>query len=152
MKTFSLLLVLFVLLFSSTAFAAGSWTVTTQEVEGFRYITANYVADAADGSLPSLTLPTFNGQLLGVRVGTGSTQPTAAYDAVLNVTVGADTVDVMRGKLQNLSQAGGEDLFAVGPDTTTYVYPFVFGAPALVVTGNSVNSATGTFVFSIKLK
>jgi hypothetical protein len=106
-----------------------------------RKIVIDFTADAADGSVPALSLTNLHGYVLKVVTNPGSTAPTDNWDIVLNSD--SDTsLDHFAGTLLNRDTAN-----------TEAVYPLVSGAAcpiwlepktySLAISGNSVNSATG---------
>lgn len=103
---------------------AGTWTDPTVKKgtfngERFRYIEATATADAADGSVPVLTinstLPNFSGLLLGVRIVFGSPAPA---DCDITVT-DKDGIDLLGG-----AAAGGNALAASGKVALSPPEPF----------------------------
>lgn len=130
-------------LFWSMAFAVGSVTETVDELPGARgyVVTFSWTGDSADGSVPSTaTAAATNIILKGmflymVETNPGSTAPTDNYDIVLN---NAGSVDLMAGAMANRDTANTEIAF---PTSAT---PSVDTAITMVLTNQSVNSATGT--------
>lgn len=139
-----LLLAMFLLLSSGLAFAAGSWgtaTVTNNYGETMIIVTYSWTGDAADGTVPSNAMTAavsgrvFGLYLVQVETNPGSVAPTAGYDIVVN---DADGLDVMGGALADRSATA-----------TEVAFPGVTGRPndgalTLVISGQSVVSATGT--------
>jgi hypothetical protein len=123
---------------TSTSRSLGNFGITASK--RYKAITVSFTADAADGSVPDTTLANLNGYVMKIVTNPGSTAPTDNWDFVLN---DADGVDALGGAGANR-------------DTTTseQVYPTVSGAAipiwlpngsyTLAISGNSVNSATGT--------
>lgn len=140
----------FLLLFSMTAFGAGSVTVTkTKKTFGrtgnMEVVQIDWTADAADGSVPNTNI-TMSGFVQKIVTNPGATAPTANYDMALGDP--EDTaLDALAGALANRHTT-----------STEQVYPTVAGTPGTVssrtvflppgtyqfqLTNNAVNSATG---------
>jgi len=135
------------MMFVGNALAAGSVTVSIAKMpsDTIRVVTFSWTADASDGSVPSTTVSAAITQqiagwncFLGVT-NPGSTAPTDNYDIVVNDT---DGVDIFGGKLNNRDTATSEQ--AVPLVGGAYMTRPVTGAITMVLTNNSVNSATGT--------
>jgi len=128
---------------------AGTVTQTLKSIsrdDSKMVLTFAWTADASDGSVPSTTTTaTITAEISGydiveVRTNPGTTAPTASYDIVLNDT---DGIDLMGGSLANRSETASERAI---PLMTTGVYgtTTIDSTVAMVLTGNSVHSATGT--------
>lgn len=130
---------------------AGSISVTSREMLDFgkadrrrcEVVTIGWTADAADGSVPVLSVP-LSGFVVKVVTNPGSTAPTANYDIAVQ-DPNDSALDAMATLLNNRHTS-----------TTEQVYPLIAGAACpiflcgtygVAVTGNAVNSATGTIVF-----
>jgi hypothetical protein len=104
-------------------------------------LVVTWTASEVDGSFVSVTIPFYSGSYIThVVTDPGSTAPTDNYDITLTDTYG---VDVMGGELTNRDTSNSEQ---VVPKIDT-----VFGSRmveaqglTLAITGNIVNSATGT--------
>ena len=72
----------------------------------------------------------------------GTPSPTDNYDIVINDTSG---FDIAGGKLANRDTTAVE---IVNIGTATHGYPIVNGNLSFVVSGNAVNSATGTLILT----
>lgn len=130
---------------------AGTNTLTSRvrrefgkaERRGVEIVTIDWVGDAADGSVPDLSLD-LDGYLVKVVTNPGSTAPTANYDITIE-----DPTD-------NALDAAGGLLANRHTTTTEQVYPLVTGAACpiflagtynVAVSNNAVNSASGRIVF-----
>lgn len=100
-----------------------------------------WTADDTNGSIPSLTVNfPRDAQLLELLTNPGGTAPTDNYDIVLN---DSDSLDVLQGVGANRDTANTEAVPVVYTGST--VHPIVkAGSYTLAVSGNIVNSATGT--------
>ncbi len=99
-------------------------------------ITADWTADAADGSIPDTGLGTIAGTLLRLMTNPGTPAPTAAYDVVIE---DEDGFDVLGGLGANRSATITEEGEIKG---TTY-RRIVGSALTLKISGNIVNGAKG---------
>lgn len=142
------LMLLFMLCFAFNAYAAGTITQTLEyDAASSHYVlTFTCVGDGANGSFPSTgnaVLSTDNlAKLKGlyiieVRTYPQATNPTAAWDAVINDAGG---LDLMGGTLANRSASAAESAI---PAMITGIYGGrkVIDAFTMVITGNSVHSA-----------
>jgi hypothetical protein len=130
---------------------AGTTTVSSSFIEmGFsrsiraQKISVSFVADAADGSVPNTTL-TLNGYLMKIVTNPGSTAPTDNWDIQINDEHG---VGVTAATTDNRDTTTSEQVYPTITGATAPVW--VVGTHTLVISGNSVNSATG--VVDIYLK
>lgn len=116
-----------------------------RKIIGKRVI-VNGVADASDGTFPSLTLKKLNGYLQPVITNPGSVAPTDNYD--IKIYHPSDsTADITGNTLADRDTANTE-IGAVtisGSATPTYLN----GNYSLGITGNSVNSATLQIIMEI---
>lgn len=119
---------------------AGTVTVTHYPVGVIRRIVVDWVADAADGSVPATALPQIEGRLLALATNPGSTAPTANYDITLPSAEGDDR---LCGAGANRHTSNSE--IAVVAFASSSVHPPVDGDETLTFTlaNNSVNSALG---------
>ena len=131
-----------------SVFAAGS---VAQKVDTFDrsdmvVLTFTWVGDSGNGTVPEETTNTENtakiagAYICEVRTYPGITSPTDQYDIALEDMGG---FDVMGGALVNRSDTNSERVVAV-MITGVYGGPAVSGPITLVITGQSVVSATGT--------
>lgn len=146
----ALALVIWTGLLVTSVFGAGTVTVTTKNLDNgkMQMVQIAWVADASDGSVPATTLTgqqmsSLTGAYLcgGETIpGSGAAAPTALYDVTVKTVGGTDTFG---GTLGNRSASASE--YAV-PSLSSGVYGCWFVTEALTfnLTGNSVNSATGT--------
>lgn len=119
---------------------AGTVTVTHYAVGLIRRIQVDWVADAADGSVPATALPSFEGRLLTLTTNPGATAPTDNYDITL---VDAEGADRLQGVGANRDTANTEQVPVVYSGSA--IPPVVDGDEVLTFTlaNNSVNSALG---------
>ena len=141
-KILSIVMVL--VLFSATTFAAGSWVLTASGSQpGSERMWRQYTgtADSADGSLPAHTVTGFHDfYIYSIETWPGGTSPTDATDLTL--------LDAVTG--EDLLGANGTD--AIDATTPKTIFPrsaamslnfyhLVKGNMTINVTNNSVNSA-----------
>ncbi len=105
-----------------------------------------FTADAADGSLPALST-TLKGWLIKAVTVPGGTAPTDNWDVALN-DPDSSTLDALGGALGNRDTVTPEQVYPV-LGATPAVPLFLCGTYSLAISGNSVNSATGTIIFYI---
>jgi len=142
------LILLLMLFFTGNAYAAGTITQTLEydPAAGHYVLTFTCVGDAADGTFPSTgnavlstdNLAKLKGMyIIEVRTDPQTTNPTAAWDAVINDTGG---LDLMGGTLANRSASATESAI---PAMITGIYGGrkVIDAFTLVITNNIVHSA-----------
>lgn len=105
-------------------------------------VTIDWVADSADGSVPTLSLD-LRGFLVKAVTNPGSTAPTASYDIAITDPEDSN-LDAAATLLNNRHTS-----------TTEQVYPLISGAACpiflcgtygIAITNNSVNSATGRII------
>ena len=128
---------------------AGTVTTTMINVsDRGKKISFAWTADAADGSVPSTELSASQEAavkgwyLVLALTDPGAVAPTADYDIVLNDDFG---IDVMGGELADRSSSSSEQ--AVPKVGSVFGSRLIDGGLSMVLTGNSVNSATGEVVF-----
>lgn len=134
--------ILIILMFSFPALteAAGAVTSTISRLgQGIVVCEMSWRADAADGSVPATASPVFNGYVFLVTTNPGATAPTDNYDITLTDT---DSVDIAGGELLNRDTTSSEQ--AVPKVGAIYGSRYVESGVTLNLSGNSVNSATGT--------
>lgn len=96
-------------------------------------VVISWVADAADGSIPTLTTTDFSGWWLTKAVtNPGATAPTALYDITL---VDADGLDLADGSLENRS--------ATASEVETMAAQIGGGGFVVTLANNLVHSAVG---------
>jgi len=141
--------IILVLGFTWNVFAAGTINQTVTDVPettvlaATKVVTFTCVGDSSGGSFPSTALSAANLEkisgmyIVEVRTYPQTTNPTAAWDAVINDAGG---LDLMGGTLANRSASAAERAI---PAMATSIYGGspIIDAPTLVITGNSVNSA-----------
>lgn len=129
---------------------AGTITVTSREKVNYglasskycEVVTVSFVGDAADGSVPVLSVP-LAGFLVKVVTNPGSTAPTANWDIALQDPEDS-ALDAAAGKLVDRHTTTSEQVY---PLVTGAACPiFLAGTYGLAVTNNAVNSATGKIV------
>ena len=148
MKRLTAFLAVCIMLLPLLAWGAGSVTVTTENILGqeIRLIKFAWTADVAAATVPATTLTTAQSEfvqgyyLCGAETDPGTTGPTALYDITITDSGGND---LMGGELANRSATETE--YAI-PKLNSSVYGCRFVVTPLIftLTGNSVNSATGT--------
>lgn len=109
-----------------------------------RKIVVTFTGDSADGTVPDTTL-ILNGYLMKIVTNPGSTQPTDNWDFVINDAGG---VDVLGGAGANRDTLNTEQIYPTISGATIPVW--CEGSHTLVISGNSVNSATGTITIYVK--
>jgi hypothetical protein len=130
---------------ATSAFAAGSSTTPTgpTKVSGVEtsYYTVkwDWVADDTDGSVPSDTVNGILGYVVRVITDPGATAPTDDYDITLTDAYGCD---VMGGALADRDTTATEQAMPIIGGASTGA--LVLDSLTVNITGNSVNSATGT--------
>lgn len=143
MKKLIMIAAVITALFPVSSWAAGAVTQTLERIAGtnISILTFAWTADSADGSVPdTVTTDAITAAIKGmgvieVRTTPGTTNPTAAYDIVIN---NADGLDLMGGALADRSATAAEAAFS---NSTTGA---IDSALTLGISGNSVKSATGT--------
>ena len=134
------LLLILTLLVPNLAQAAGTVSTVKSKLAGdVVAYTMSWTADAADGSVPATASPLFNGYVFLVTTNPGATAPTDNYDITLT---DSDGVDIAGGELLNRDTANSEQ--AVPKVGAVYGSRYVEDGVTLNLSGNSVNSATGT--------
>jgi len=118
---------------------AGTTVVSHFALGALRRIQVDWVADAADGSVPNTVLPSIEGNIVALETNPGATAPTDNYDIALN---DAEGVDKLAGAGQNRDTANTEQAGVVFASTSVPV-PVDGEALTLAISGNAVNSATG---------
>jgi hypothetical protein len=140
--------VLIICILATIAMAAGSVTVKEDNAyPDVDIITFTWTADAADGSIPNTTSSGYYpdgrrgkvGYVSLVTTTPGTPAPTDNYDIAL---LDEDGVDIMGNSLDDRDTANPEQ--ATPKIGTVYGGRIMPGIMNLVISGNSVNSATGT--------
>jgi len=131
---------------------AGSGSITKQDITvggsiERKVLTLAWTGDASGGSMPAVSVVTATYGIEGwflysVETNPGATAPTDDYDIVIN---DADGLDIAGGLLANRDTANTE---MVSLRAAAAGYPMVRGNLSVVITGNSVNSATGTVIMT----
>jgi len=122
---------------------AGSTTLTHYTIGHVRRVVVDFVADAADGTVPDTLLPSIEGRLMELTTNPGGTAPTDNYDITL---IDAEGVDRLQGLGANRDTANTESLPLVYSGST--IHPVVSKTDALTlkIGGQSVNSAVGRVI------
>jgi hypothetical protein len=110
-----------------------------------RKIVVDWVGDAADGSVPKLTISNMHGYVIkAVTNPGGSVAPTDNYDIALEGSADT-TIDHLAAALQNRDTANTEAAYpaASGAATPVWLDPDDY---KLSISGNIVNSATGQII------
>lgn len=144
MKRLIIGLVICLLLLPGLAFAAGTVVATgptkVSGVETSYYtIQWDWTADASDGSVPTNTVTGVLGYVVRVVTDPGSPAPTDDYDIELKDAYGCD---VMGGALADRDTSTTEQAMPIIGGSSTGA--LVLDTLQLSITGNSVNSATGS--------
>lgn len=106
-----------------------------------KVVTAAWTADAANGSVPDTTIAGLSGYLVKAITNPGAVAPTALYDVKLLDSADV-TADALAGVLVDRHVANTELVLPTVP-------PLLSGDYTLNITGNIVNSATGTVILFI---
>jgi hypothetical protein len=131
---------------------AGTVTVTRTErasrvSEIVHVVQIDWVADAADGSVPQTTIADLYGFVVKAITNPGAVAPTANYD--IEMLEGDDTtVDAMGQTLMNRHTANTEVVYPAVSGAQTP--PFLWGSYDFRLTNNAVNSATGRLLLYLK--
>ena len=110
-----------------------------------KVITIDWTADAADASIPALSIE-LEGWLVKAITNPGATAPTDNYDITLGDPADS-ALDALGGALMNRDTANSEQVYPVASGATTPI--FLCGTYSLAVAGNAVNSATGQIVLYV---
>lgn len=130
---------------SNFALAAGSVSVSRKALPNAEFVVISWVADSADGSVPSTTLGLF-GYVQKIVTNPGATAPTANYDMALG-DPSDSTLDVLAGAIANRHTSNTEQVYpaiAGTIGTVSSFHPFLSGTYTFSLANNSVNSALGT--------
>jgi hypothetical protein len=143
LKTIAIVLLGLVMM-ATSVYAAGSVTPTgptkvSGQESSYYVVTWEWTADAADGSVPTSTVSGIMGYVVRVITDPGATAPTDDYDIVLNDKYGAD---VMGGALIDRDTTATEHALPIIGSASAGA--LVIDTLQLSISGNSVNSATGT--------
>ena len=122
---------------------AGSTTLSHFTQGHIRRIVVDFIADAADGSVPDTVLPSIEGRLYELTTNPGAVAPTDNYD--LTVT-DAEGVDRLQGVGANRDTANTETAVPVYAGST--IHPVVSRSDVLTLklANNAVHSATGRVI------
>jgi len=122
---------------------AGSTTLAHYTIGHVRRIIVDFVADAADGTVPDTLLPSIEGRLMELTTNPGGTAPTDDYDVTL---IDAEGIDRLQSLGLNRDTANTESAIPVYSGST--IHPVVSKTDALTlkIAGNAVNSALGRVI------
>jgi len=142
----------FLLIFALTSAAFGAGSVTQKldkyPLANMRVLTFSWIGDAANGTVPSTATSTAivtdiaGWYVYAIETNPGAVAPTTLYDIVVNDVEG---LDIAGGMLANRSATATEKI-TPRLDSTYSIFGGVLidGALTLVITNQSVVSATGT--------
>ena len=153
-KALIVLLIFGLLAFCVPAYAATDdvVTVTYESVTtNMTEITFTWTADSDAGTVTSTATSSIDGYIISAITNPGTTAPTASYDIVLN---DADGIDVFGGELGDRSATVSEYTRPL-IETSTYGDRWVSGILTMVMTHQSVKSATGVlkvYVFNPSIR
>ncbi len=122
---------------------AGSTTTTHYTLGHVGKIVVDWIADAADASIPSVVMPRFEGRLMELTTNPGAVAPTDNYDITL---VDDQGIDRLQGVGANRDTANTESAIPVYSGST--VHPVISRSDVLTLTfaNNAVNSAAGKVI------
>jgi hypothetical protein len=136
---------------ASLAFGAGTVTVTAPTFNYEKdkaFISIAWVGDAGGGTLPATTINMSSYKLIGwylysVETDPGDTAPTDNYDITIT---DANSLDICYSQALNRDTANTEIAFCSASGKGFYV---VRGSLTVNISGNAVNSATGTIILTL---
>ena len=144
MKRFFIVFIalLFALAIVSPVMAAESCTHEVRQIKHNLYVLEIDWVAAADGSFTSQVVDhRIDGRIVCVDTNPGSTAPQANYDIEFTTS---DGIDPFEGYLDNRHTSNSERAWILfGVTEKVPVFPPVWGALTLDITGNNVNSADG---------
>lgn len=117
---------------------AGTIVIAHTTIGHVRKVQATCTADAADGSFPATTLPSFEGRLLAIATNPGATAPQDNYDVTLPNQHGHD---VLQGCALNRDTSNTEQTPVFYSGTGTHPAVAASDVLTLTIAGNNVNSA-----------
>jgi hypothetical protein len=122
---------------------AGSTTVTHYTLGFVRKIVIDWVGDAADGTIPNVTMPIFEGRLYELTTNPGAVAPTDNYDITMADDQG---VDRLQGLGANRDVANTESVPIVYSGST--IHPVISRSDTLTlaIANQAVHSATGSII------
>lgn len=122
---------------------AGTTTTTHQKVGHVRRVIVDFVADAADGSVPDTILPAFEGRIAELTTNPGAVAPTDNYDLTLIDDEGSDR---LQGLGANRDTANTETVPIVYAASTIHPPVSLSESLTLKLANNAVHSATGRVI------
>ena len=126
---------------SLTSDSLVKWGLEKQRT--IRKLAISWTADDATGSIPKLTISNVGGYVIKVVTDPGATAPTDNYDIALEGDTDT-TVDHFAGALQNRDTANTECAYPAASGAATPVWLDPSLSYKVSLSGNVVNSATGT--------
>lgn len=108
--------------------------------------TIDWVADAADGSVPNLAIPDMYGFLIKALTNPGAVAPTDNYDIKL-LDPDDSAIDALADALLNRDTANSEQVYPIVSGAAVPI--FLAGDYTLNITNNLVNSATGQIILYV---
>ncbi len=123
----------------STTKSVTHYNIGTTRNKYAKTVTIDFVADAADGSIPDTTF-NVNGYLIQATTNPGSVAPTDNWDIQVKDAEGGSLSGT---SLDNRDTANSETVVFSAP-------PMLAGTTTVSMSGNSVNSATGRLVLYIQ--
>lgn len=123
---------------------AGTVTITHREPNPtVGRIIVDWVADAADGSVPDTALPQFEGRILALLTNPGATAPTANYDITL---VSGEGEDRLLGTGANRHTSNSEMAAVIFASTSLHPPVSLGETLTFNLDNNAVNDALGRAV------
>jgi hypothetical protein len=155
MKKLFLALVLLAVMTGSAFAVAGTATCTeTYQANGMVKQTMAWTANSSDGTMPVVNLNTAGcnttyGYIVRVVTNPGATAPTDNYTVAITDT---DGVALLGSPMAaNRDTTNSEQVYGLAVDGSTPIAAVAFtDALSVAISGNSVNSATGTVVLYIQ--
>lgn len=152
MKSFLGFLIVFMSLFCSQAFAAGTVTVTRENIlfpnmkNIVHKVTIDWVGDASAATVPSTNIAGLNGYVIKVVTNPGSVAPTDNYDIAFGDP--EDTaLDAFATLINNRDTANSEQVYPLISGAAVPI--FLNGTYQFQLSNNAVNSATGRVILYI---
>ncbi len=125
---------------------AGSTTTTHETLGHVHRVIVDWVADAADATVPDTVLPRFEGRIAELTTNPGATAPTDNYDLTLIDDEGSDR---LQGLGANRDTSNTETVPVVYSGSTIHP-PVALGETlTLKLANNAVNSATGRVILLV---
>ena len=122
---------------------AGSTTLTHYTRGHVRRIVVDFVADAADGSIPDTTLPNIEGRLFELTTNPGAVAPTDNYDVTV---VDGEGIDRLQGLGADRDTTNTESVPPVYSGSTIHPVVSLSETLTLKFANQAVHSATGRVI------